>query len=72
MAILLILGSMAGLFLALAAGPILASIVYQTSPRDPLLLTGVVTILLVVGGLSCWAPARRSVRIEPTVALRTE
>ncbi len=65
-------GSVAGLALALLVGPLLTRIVYQTSPRDPLVLAGVVGIVTLVGILASWAPTARSLRIDPIVALRSE
>jgi len=51
---------------------VLASIVYQASPHDPLMLGAVLGAILLLGLLSCWAPARRALRIEPLAALRQE
>jgi predicted permease len=65
-------GSAFGLLLALAAGQVLASIVYQGSPRDPLVLAGVMGLMSFLGIFSSWLPARRALRIEPTTALRYE
>jgi len=65
-------GSVAGLALALLVGPLLTSIVYQTSPRDPLLLAAVVGIVSLVSVLASSAPTVRSLRIEPVAALRSE
>ncbi|HEY6253178.1 MAG TPA: ABC transporter permease, partial [Candidatus Angelobacter sp.] len=69
---LLLAGGIIGLGLALAAGQVLASIVYQVSPHDPLVLAAVIATLGVIGLLACWAPIRRALRIQPTVALRHE
>jgi predicted permease len=65
-------GCAIGLVLALAAGRVLSGIVLQASPRDPLALGGVALVLATVAAIACWAPARRSLRIEPTLALRAE
>jgi len=69
---LLIVGTLIGLGLALAVGQVLASIVYQASPRDPLVLIAVLATVALIGLLSSWAPTRRALRIEPTTALRHE
>ena len=71
-AALLGIGAAAGLALTAIAAPLLANIVYQVAPRDPLTLAVVAAILVGVGLASCWLPARRSLRIEPTLALRSE
>jgi predicted permease len=72
MVALIAAGAAIGLGLALAAGQTLASIVYQGSPRDPAVFAGVAGLLVLVGLVSCWVPALRSLRIEPMQALRPE
>jgi predicted permease len=69
---LLAIGSAIGLILALAAGQVLASIVYGASARDPEVLSAVVASIALLGLLSSWAPARRALRIDPMTALRYE
>lgn len=69
--ILLGIGALLGLGLALAAGRLLQSIVFG-SALDPLLFAAVCVTILVLGLISSWAPARRALKIEPTVALRHE
>jgi predicted permease len=71
-AALVAVGTAFGVLLALAAGQVLASIVYQGSPRDPLVLAGVLGLMSFLGIFSSWLPARRALRIEPTTALRYE
>ncbi len=43
-----------------------------TSPDDPLIFVSITSLLLGVGLLACWLPARRAARIAPTEALRAE
>jgi len=71
-AALLAIGSAIGLVLALATGNILASVVYQSSASDPQVLASVFAAIALLGVLSTWAPTRRALRIDPTVALRYE
>ena len=61
---LLVFGSTAGLLLGLAAAKVLAFIVYQATPRDPLVLCGVVLIMLLLGLLATWIPAQRALSID--------
>jgi predicted permease len=70
--VLLGLGTAMGFGLVLLAGQVLASIVYQASPRDPVVLGAVAACLLIVGVVACWVPARRSLRISPVQALKAE
>jgi predicted permease len=69
---LLALGSAAGLLLGLAAARLLASIVYQATPRDPLVLCGVVVTMLLLGLLATSIPAQRALSIDPLRLLREE
>jgi predicted permease len=69
---LLAIGSAAGLVLGILASRVLAAIVYQATPRDPLVLAGVVLAMLLLGLLATWIPARRALSIDPLVLLREE
>lgn len=69
---LLLAGCSAGSLLALAAGKLLASVVYGASPRDPLLLAFVWLATILIGIISSWTPTRRALRIDPMTALRRE
>jgi predicted permease len=69
---LLAFGSAAGLFLGLLATKVLAYIVYQASPRDPWVLSGVVLAMLLLGLLATWIPAQRALSVNPLILLREE
>jgi predicted permease len=69
---LLAFGSAAGLFLGILASRVLAFIVYQATPRDPLVLAGVVVAMLLLGLLATWIPAQRALSIDPQILLREE
>jgi len=69
---LLALGSSAGLILGILAGRVLASIVYQANPRDPLVLAGVVLAMVLLGLLATWIPAQRALSLDPVTLLREE
>jgi ABC-type antimicrobial peptide transport system permease subunit len=69
---LLVFGSVAGLLLGLLASQVLASIVYQAAPRDPLVLAGVVLAMGLLGLLATWIPAQRALSIDPMMLLREE
>jgi ABC-type antimicrobial peptide transport system permease subunit len=69
---LLAFGSAAGLILGLLATRVLSSIVYQSTPRDPLVLAGVVVAMAMIGVLATWIPAQRVLRLDPLVLLREE
>jgi predicted permease len=69
---LLAFGSAAGLLLGILASRVLASIVYTATPRDPLVLTGVVLAMSFVGLLATWIPAQRALSLDPLTLLREE
>jgi predicted permease len=69
---LLALGSAGGLLLGLLATKVLAFIVYQATPRDPLVLAGVVLAMLLLGLVATWVPAQRALSINPLALLREE
>ena len=57
---------------ALAAGRFVAPLLFDTSPRDPLVFGGVTLALLLVALVASLVPARRASRVDPMVALRSE
>ena len=69
---LLAFGSAAGLLLGILASRVLAFIVYQATPRDPLVLAGVVVAMSMLGLIATWIPARRVLSIDPMILLREE
>jgi ABC-type antimicrobial peptide transport system permease subunit len=69
---LLLVGSTAGLILGLAATKLLSFIVYQATPRDPVVLGGVILTMLLVGLVAAWIPAQRALGADPLVLLREE
>ena len=69
---LLAFGSATGLVLGILASRILASIVYEATPRDPFVLAGVVLAMAFVGLLATWIPGHRALSIAPVVLLREE
>jgi ABC-type antimicrobial peptide transport system permease subunit len=69
---LLAIGSATGLVLGLLATRVLAFIVYQATPRDPLVLAGVVLAMGLLGLLATWIPAQRALSVNPMILLREE
>jgi putative ABC transport system permease protein len=62
----------AGSVLALVAGQVLTTMLYQVNPFDPTLLSGAAALIAGVALIACWLPARRAARVNPMVALRSE
>ena len=69
---LLVVGSVTGLLLGVLAGRVLAFLVYQANPRDPLVLTGVVVAMALLGLIATWIPAQRALSANPLELLREE
>jgi predicted permease len=69
---LLAIGSAAGLLFGILASRVLAFIVYQATPRDPLVLAGVVLAMLLLGLVATWIPAQRALSVNPLILLREE
>ncbi|MGA7524722.1 MAG: ABC transporter permease [Acidobacteriaceae bacterium] len=70
--ILLAGGSVAGIVLGVLATKVLSYIVYQATPKDPVVLGGVVVTMLVLGLLAAWLPARKALAVDPMILLRDE
>ena len=70
--ILLLSGSAAGLLLGVIASQLLAQIVYQATPRDPLVFAGVVITMALLGLVATWIPAERALHVHPARLLREE
>jgi putative ABC transport system permease protein len=69
---LVALGLVVGGLLAAAAAQVLSGLLFNVSPFDPLAWTLAVVAMLGAATLANLAPARRAMRIDPMVALRTE
>jgi putative ABC transport system permease protein len=64
----------AGLALGLAgswwAARFVAPLLFQVEARDPMTFSGTAAVLVAVGVLAAWVPARRAARLDPATALR--
>jgi ABC-type antimicrobial peptide transport system permease subunit len=69
---LLAFGSVAGLLFGLMAMRVLAYIVYQATPHNPLVSAGVILAMCLLGLLATWIPARRALSVDPLILLREE
>ena len=61
-----------GVLAALALTRIVRSLLYGTTPTDPVTFIAVILTLASVAILACWLPARRATRVDPMEALRHE
>jgi putative ABC transport system permease protein len=70
--LLAVTGVVLGLAIALAAGRVLAGMLFETSATDPRLYAALGALLLTIAALACYVPARRAMRVDPMRALRSE
>ena len=69
---LLAIGSIAGMILGVLATRVLSFVVYQATPKDPVILGGVILTMLCVGVVAALIPARRALAVDPMILLRDE
>jgi ABC-type antimicrobial peptide transport system permease subunit len=69
---LLAIGSALGLGLGALASSLLAHVVYQATPQDPVVLLGVVASMALLALVATWLPARRALHVDPAKLLRDE
>jgi putative ABC transport system permease protein len=61
-----------GLAGALAGGRLIEALLYNVSPRDPVVIGAVTLLLTAIALVACWLPARRAARLSPLEALRAD
>jgi putative ABC transport system permease protein len=66
------IGIVVGIALALAAGKLVASLLYDVSPRDPVIMASGAIIFAVIGIAACVIPALRAAKVDPVSALRVD
>jgi putative ABC transport system permease protein len=67
-----LIGAVIGLVGAVVVTRLLRSVFVQVSAWDPISLGAATLLLIVVGTMASYLPARRALRVEPTRALRAE
>jgi putative ABC transport system permease protein len=68
----LLIGTVLGISAAVAVCRLMARLLFQVSPNDPVTLSIVTALLLTTGLTACWVPARRATKLNPVDVLRNE
>jgi predicted permease len=69
---IVVAGLIVGLAGAAGVTRVLQTFLFGVTPTDPIAFTSVTLLLLAVGLMAAWLPARRAARIDPWAALRAE
>jgi putative ABC transport system permease protein len=69
---LTLLGIAIGLASAYGLTRLMTNLLFNVSATDPLTFAAITALLLVIGLLACYLPARRATRIDPLIGLRHE
>jgi putative ABC transport system permease protein len=69
---LVLIGLVFGVVGAASLQKLVATEVYGVRPLDPLVLASVMALLTIVALAACAVPARRAIRVDPIIALRSE
>jgi ABC-type antimicrobial peptide transport system permease subunit len=66
------IGGCAGVVVALLSGRFVERLLFQTSPRDPVIFTSAFGVVLLVAVIAAFLPARRALSVDPIVALKAD
>jgi len=69
---IVVAGLIVGLAGAAGVTRVLQTFLFGVTPTDPIAFTIVTLLLMAVGLMAAWLPARRATRIDPCAALRAE
>ncbi len=69
--VLVLAGLVIGLAVAYVAGGLIRGLLFGVAPHDPATLGAVTVAMAIVGLVSCWIPAGRAARIDPSITMRS-
>ena len=67
-----LIGLAVGAFGAVATVRLIQSFLFNVKPADPISFAGATLLLLTVGFVAAYLPARRATRVDPLLALRAQ
>jgi predicted permease len=67
---LVVTGLILGVGIAIASSRLIASLLYRVEPTDPAAYASAGALLIAVGALACYLPARKAARVDPVTTLR--
>jgi putative ABC transport system permease protein len=70
--LLALIGLGIGLFAAFGSTRLASTFLYGVNPHDPLIFGTVTSLLAIAAFAACYFPARRALKINPIIALRSE
>jgi len=70
--VLTLIGIAVGIPCAVATARLIVHLLFKVTPYDPVTLALVPLVLIAVGSLASYIPARRAMTVDPLVALRYE
>jgi putative ABC transport system permease protein len=65
------IGMLIGLVVALALTRLMAALLFEVRPGDPLVYAAIAALLGVIAAAACWIPSRRAARVDPMKALHS-
>ena len=68
----IVAGSVISVAAAVTLSPLMASILFEVKPADPLTLAAAPLLFAAIAAIACAAPAIRAARTEPAICLRSE
>ena len=70
--VLAVVGAVVGVAAGYAITDLMRGLLFSVTPTDPTTFIAVPVLLIVVALAACYVPARRALKVDPLVALRTE